>query len=129
MRRTVIATLLVAVACTIAAQGQSKHPFGMPSADTGVKMAPAVVPSWRDIGPRSEYVKHLYDKALPEAIEYSLFFAFNENDADDTVVALNSQLRKEARLEADYLGAFQNTHTGVLKDQETCAALKRTFAR
>ena len=72
-----------------------------------MKMAPAVVPSWRDIGPRSEYVKHLYDKALPDSIDYSLFFAFNKDDADDTVVALNSQLRKEARLEADYVAAFR----------------------
>jgi pimeloyl-ACP methyl ester carboxylesterase len=102
---------------------------GMPSADMGVKMAPAVVPSWRDIGPRSEYVKHLYDKALASEIEYSLFFAFNKDDADDTVVALNSQLRKEARHEAAYLAAFQNTHTGVLKDAEACKALRKTFDR
>jgi pimeloyl-ACP methyl ester carboxylesterase len=102
---------------------------GMPSADMGVKMAPAVVPSWRDIGPRSDYVRRLYEKALPAEIEYSLFFAFNGDDADDTVVALNSQLRKEARLEAAYLNAFQNTHTGVLKDAETCKALQKTFAR
>jgi pimeloyl-ACP methyl ester carboxylesterase len=102
---------------------------GMPSADMGVKMAPAVVPSWRDIGPRSEYVKHLYDKALPSEIEYSLFFAFHDDKASDTVVELASQLRKEARHEAASLAAFQNTHTGVLKDPETCKALLKTLSR
>jgi len=102
---------------------------GMPSADMGVKMAPAVVPSWRDIGPKSEYVKHLYDKALPSEVEYSLFFAFNDDDASDGVVELASQLRKEARHEAAYFQAFQNTHTGVLKDPDACKALLKTLSR
>jgi len=102
---------------------------GMPSADMGVKMAPAVVPSWRDIGPASDYVRHLYDEPLPPEVEYSLFFAFHQNDADDTVVSLASQLRAEARGEASSLAAFSNTHTGVLKDPETCKALSKVFSR
>ena len=102
---------------------------GMPSADMGVKMAPAVVPSWRDVGPASDYVRHLYDEPLPREIEYSLFFAFHDSDAGDTVVSLASQLRAEARREASSLSAFSNTHTGVLKDPETCKALTKVFAR
>jgi len=102
---------------------------GMSSADTGVSMAPAVVPSWRDIGPRSDYVKKLYAEPLPASIDYSLFFSFHEDEASDGVVALASQLRAEARREASHLVAFEGTHAGVLKDPELCTALIKELSR
>jgi pimeloyl-ACP methyl ester carboxylesterase len=100
---------------------------GMPSADKGVSMSPAVVPSWRDIGPESDYVKHLYDQPLPGGIQYSLFFGFDEDDSDG-VVSLHSQLRREAQREALHMGGFETTHTGILRDAEACKALQAVLA-
>jgi pimeloyl-ACP methyl ester carboxylesterase len=96
---------------------------GMPSAALGVHMSPSVVPSWRDIGPDSEFLKHLYDQPLPPTLEYSLFFAFHDGEADDGVVELPSQLRQDALNEATRVHFFENTHTGVLKDPRVCEAL------
>jgi pimeloyl-ACP methyl ester carboxylesterase len=100
---------------------------GMPSADKGVELAPAVVPAWRDIGPSSGYVRQLFDQALPPTIEYSLFFAYDD-DATDGVVSLSSQLRREAQREAIHMQGFETTHVGVLREAEVCRALKKVFA-
>jgi pimeloyl-ACP methyl ester carboxylesterase len=99
---------------------------GMPSADKGVEFAPAVVPAWRDIGPSSAYVKHLFEPALPPTIEYSLFFAYDD-DATDGVVSLSSQLRREAQREASHMQGFETTHVGVLREPEVCRALKKVL--
>jgi hypothetical protein len=101
----------------------------MPSAELGVHMSPSVVPSWRDIGPDSEFLKHLYDQPLPPTLEYALFFAFHDGEADDGVVELPSQLRQDALNEATRVHFFENTHTGVLKDPRVCEALAAELSR
>jgi pimeloyl-ACP methyl ester carboxylesterase len=102
---------------------------GMPSAELGVHMSPSVVPSWRDLGPTSDYLKRLYEQPLPPTIEYILFFAFHDGEADDGVVDLTSQLRQDALNEATRVHFFENTHTGVLKDPLVCKALATELSR
>lgn len=97
---------------------------GMPAADKGVAHSPVVVPSWRDIGPRSAFVQELYARPLPQATQYTLFFGF-DRDNSDGVVQLSSQLRREAQREATRVLGFETTHTKILADKTVCAELNR----
>jgi len=87
---------------------------GIPSAGMGVKMAPAVVPSWYDLDPHSTFLRDLYEARLPPEIEYHLLFAYDESGASDSVVPLRSQLRSEAQGEAEVVRGYLATHVGAL---------------
>ncbi|MEM7409097.1 MAG: alpha/beta fold hydrolase [Myxococcota bacterium] len=92
-------------------------PFGgVASAAMGVEVAPAVVPSWRDVDPGSAFLEGLYARPLPDAIPYFLLFAFQPRESSDGVVEIASQLRLEAQLEAERVRGFPATHISVLAD-------------
>ena len=52
---------------------------GMASARLGVKMSPAVVPSWYDLAPDSEYLNSLYEVSLNSHVEYHLLFGYDKS--------------------------------------------------
>ncbi len=95
---------------------------GVPSADTGVKMAPGVVPSWRDVGPNSEFVQSLFERPFPTDIEYALYFGFgnstkrNKQGTDGTVLVRNA-LPREAQDAATVVSGFAESHTGILRNE------------
>jgi hypothetical protein len=97
---------------------------GIPSADTGVKMAPQVVPSWRDVGPKSEFIQSLFERPFPPDIEYALYFGFGSSSkkskqgTDGTVLVRNA-LPREAQDAATVVSGFAETHTGILVNQAT----------
>ena len=47
---------------------------GEVSADSGVKLSPAVVPSWRDMQPDGPFMRSLFDRRLPATVEDDLLF-------------------------------------------------------
>lgn len=99
-------------------------PFGgMPSAEIGVRMAPAVVQAWRDITPRSTFVRTLYEGPLPSGMRYHLLFSHDGKDASDGTVPLSSQLRDEAQREATVVRGFQSTHQAALWSPPVMAAI------
>jgi uncharacterized alpha/beta hydrolase family protein len=102
---------------------------GMPSAHMGTKMAPAVVPSWYDLDPHGKFAKHLYDKPLPDDIEYHLLFGFDDGLESDGVVQLGSQLRVEAQREAEVVLGYRATHTGILKSKAAAAQVATALKR
>lgn len=102
---------------------------GMHSAAVGTKVAPAVVPSWYDLDPKSNFIQTLYDTPLRGDIEYHLLFGFDDEGHSDGVVELLSQLRVEAQAEADVVLGFRATHTGILKSKAAAAQVAAALAR
>ncbi len=102
---------------------------GMPSAGMGVKMAPAVVPSWYDIAPGSEFLATLYRPPLPDEVEYHLLFAYDGKGADDGTVPIPRQLRDEAQGEATVVRGYEATHVGILRSKAAAAQVRRALDR
>jgi pimeloyl-ACP methyl ester carboxylesterase len=99
---------------------------GIPSADKGVKMAPGVVPSWRDVGPRSEFIQSLFDRPFPPDIHYALYFGYgNGSKATDGVVTIKSQLPRQAQDDASVVSGFAESHTGILRNGAMAQRLNR----
>jgi len=103
---------------------------GIASADTGVKMAPEVVPSWRDVGPKSEFIRTLFDRPFPDDIEYALYFGFgssgkkSKQGTDGTVLVRNA-LPRAAQDSATVVSGFAETHTGILSNEATVEQLNK----
>jgi hypothetical protein len=90
---------------------------GMPSATSGVKHSPVVVPAWRDIAPESEFLKDLNAWSWPENIPYHLVFSYEQGKSSDGVVPLQNQIPLELQAEAVRTYGFNNNHVGTLNDE------------
>lgn len=91
---------------------------GMPSAASGVKNSPIIVPSWRDIAENSEFLKDLHSWDWPSEIPYYVVFSYADGGADDGVVALNSQIPFKLQKEVIRMYGFNNSHAGTLDDKK-----------
>ena len=99
---------------------------GIPSADKGVKMAPEVVPSWRDVGPNSAFIQSLFDRPFPPDVHYALYFGYgNSSKATDGVVTIKSQLPRPAQDDASVVSGFADSHTGILRNAGMVQQLNR----
>jgi pimeloyl-ACP methyl ester carboxylesterase len=110
---------------------------GQAAAQTGVDRAPAVVYSWIDVAPGSEYLRRIFFRdpetleqrlRLPDHMSYHLIFGFQRNallpdESGDQVVTVASQLRLEAQEEADTILGIDANHTEILRRPETIERL------
>ncbi len=92
---------------------------GEPTAELGVKYAPAVVPSWIDMQPQGAYMQSLFARELPGDIAYYLLFGFRGGSNlwrpnNDGTVTLASVLRSPAQAEAKQVYGFDEDHVGIL---------------
>lgn len=101
-------------------------PFaGHRAAAKAVARAPMVLPSWRDLNPRGAFIKGLFRRPLPVAVEHHLFYDYlddndiHESRATDGVVSLSSQLARSAVEGAQRLHGFRSNHTAILHDPAT----------
>jgi len=102
---------------------------GMPSAAAGAKWAPVVVPSWRDLDPNGETIRHLLERDLPEDLRYALFFGhIPAEPGSDGTVALISQLIPRAMEAADEVVGFSAGHAEILRKERTSKELNRVLA-
>lgn len=111
-------------------------PFGgHPAAELGVNHGLIVLPSWRDLNPKSRFIKELFRKPLPKALDYQLIYAYDNpatvklSKNSDGVVPLSSQLRQEAQQQATGQRGFESSHTGILKNQEMIDYLLKKMDR
>lgn len=91
---------------------------GMPSAATGVKYSPIVIPSWRDVEPGSEFLNDLHKWNWPLEIPYHLVVSYTTKDSGDGVVPLQSQVPLKLQAESTRLYIFNNHHAGTLEDND-----------
>jgi len=92
---------------------------GHRAAVQGVKYAPAVVPSWRDMVPDSVFINRLYSRSLPETVPHYLFFSYSGrsgimDENNDGAVTLDSQLDYRVQRQARELYGFDEDHVQVL---------------
>ncbi len=90
--------------------------LGMPSAASGVKHSPIVVPSWRDISPNSVFLDDILEQDWPVEVPYHLVFTFQPGQDDDGVVSLDRQINARLQDEANSVYGVNATHVGVLGD-------------
>ena len=96
---------------------------GHRAAAQGVKYAPAVVPSWRDMAPDSDFLMHLYSRTLPPDVPYDLFFSYGGrsgmmDENNDGAVTLESQLDYRVQRHARALFGFNEDHVKVLSSED-----------
>ncbi len=109
---------------------------GEASADSGVKLSPAVVPSWRDMQPEGPFMRSLFDRRLPVGLEYDLLFGHRGAPGlsgiwrpnNDGTVTLASQLRRAAQEEARLVFGFDEDHTSILSAPQVTRQLQALLA-
>ncbi len=102
-------------------------------AETGVKYSPAVVPAWRDMQPGSEFIKSIYEKKIPPAVDHYLFFGHKGNrnilrPNNDKVVTLASQLDQRAQRDAKMIYGYNEDHVSILSSQQVLSQFNAILA-
>jgi hypothetical protein len=93
---------------------------GHEAAAKGVKRAPSVVPSWRDMEHGSEFLDHLFDERLRGKVNHHLFYSHRAKRSlilpaeNDGSVSVASQLRPEAKADADSVQGYDEDHVSIL---------------
>ncbi len=92
---------------------------GLKTAATGVKSAPAAVPSWHDMVPDSPFIQQLFSRQLKPEIPYHLFFSYQGEcsmfmDNNDGSVTLRSELDLRAQEDAVRVVGFDEGHVDIL---------------
>ncbi len=93
----------------------------------GVRHAPAVIRSWRDMASGSDFLQGLFhlpsgaERSWPAGARHYLLFAYDRADSwsaesSDSVIPLRSQLGEAAQRQAYQLRGYNATHVGILND-------------
>jgi pimeloyl-ACP methyl ester carboxylesterase len=104
---------------------------GHEAAAMGVKYAPKVVPSWRDMSHGSDFLTHLYDQKLKGRVNHHLFFSHHATKSrilppeNDGTVSVASQKRSEAVADAVEVKGFDEDHVSILSSRAALSAGKK----
>ncbi len=104
---------------------------GHEAAAMGVKYAPEVVPSWRDMEHGSEFLEHLFDLRLKGRVDHHLIYGHRAKRSallpaeNDGTVSVASQLRKEAVADAAAVLGFDETHVSILSSRAALTSARR----
>ena len=108
---------------------------GHEAAELGVKHAPAVVPSWLDMLPGSDFQNGLWQTALPDGTTFYLMFSFRGNRNsfmdrnNDGTVTLASALDMRAQVAAEKVYGFFEDHVSILSSGEVASLLTANLER
>lgn len=104
---------------------------GHEAAAMGVKYAPEVVPSWRDMEHGSDFLTTLFDRHLKGRVDHHLFYSHRATRSpilppeNDGTVSVASQLRKEAKADAVEIRGFDEDHISILSSRDALNAGKK----
>ncbi|MEE9912026.1 MAG: putative lipase [Deltaproteobacteria bacterium] len=101
---------------------------GVEAAASGIKYAPAVVPSWHDVAAGSPFLKELYAGRAHKAIPFYLFFGYKTGESGDGTITLQSQLDANIHLSAYKSYGFNASHVGILHDDQTRQVFYKTLS-
>lgn len=92
---------------------------GEPRATTGVKYSPAVIPSWKDMEPDSDFIRSIFAKELPDTLRYYLLFSHRGGGNplrpnNDNTVLLESMLDQRAQQDTLKVLGFNEDHISIL---------------
>ncbi len=96
---------------------------GESRAKTGVEHSPAVIPSWKDMEPDSDFIRRVFSKKLPETMRYYLFFGHKGGGSlfrgnNDNTVTLESMLDPRAQADARKVLGFNEDHISILNSPD-----------
>ena len=99
-------------------------PFGGIELAKNAHKAPYVIPLWRDIAPKSDFIKNLFLKNMKNT-KHHMFFAFKEKNIinkilpnNDGTVSISSQLKYMSQDNAVAIYGLNETHTSILKSSK-----------
>jgi pimeloyl-ACP methyl ester carboxylesterase len=104
---------------------------GHEAAAIGVRRAPKVVPSWRDMAGGSAFLDQLYSTSLKGRVNHHLFYSHRASrsiilpEENDGTVSVASQLRPEARADAVSILGFDEDHLSILKARAPLRAARQ----
>lgn len=103
---------------------------GHEAAAMGVKYAPEVVPSWRDMAHGSAFLDDLFKRPLKGRVNHHLFYSHRASKSrilppeNDGTVSVASQLRKEAVNDAVEVRGFDEDHVSILSARAALTTAK-----
>jgi pimeloyl-ACP methyl ester carboxylesterase len=92
-------------------------------AEYGVKQAPAVIPCWIDMQPEGDFIKSLYQKRMPDEVDFYMFYGHRGNrnpfrSNNDGTIPLSSLLDRRPQAEAKMSYAFDEDHASIAYSKE-----------
>ena len=95
-------------------------------AEYGVQHSPAVIPSWIDMQPESDFITSLYRVKIPEDVNFYMFSGhrgsrnpFNSNNDGTIELASIQDLRAQSEAKMNY--TFNEDHASILNSKEVLA--------
>lgn len=106
---------------------------GEARAKTGVDNSPAVIPSWKDVVPDSEFIRRVFAAKIDSSIHYYLFFGHRGGGSlfrpnNDNTVTLESMLDLRAQADALKVTGLNEDHISILSSPEMMAQFKAVLA-
>jgi pimeloyl-ACP methyl ester carboxylesterase len=101
---------------------------GVEAATSGIKYAPAVVPSWHDVATGSPFLQELYKGNAHKAIPFYLFFGYKTGQSSDGTITLQSQLEGNIHLSAHKSYGFNASHVDILHDDQVRQVFYQTLS-
>jgi len=101
---------------------------GVGAAAKGVEKAPEAIPSWRDVEPKSEFIKNIYAEHLHSRIPHYLLFGFGGDCSlfmanNDGSVEVSSELDVRAQDDAVFVRGMNEDHMSILESEKAAEYL------
>lgn len=95
---------------------------GVNTATMGIEKAPAVIPSWYDVAPGSDFLLHLYDQPLPAETMFYLIFSIRGECSilmgnNDGTVETASQVDYRAQKESVRVFPINEDHGTIIHNE------------